>query len=632
MAERAPVLATCRELQLRFSAQTVLNGAALTIHAGDKLGIVGRNGCGKSSFLKILARAEQPDEGEVSWKQGLVPGYLPQDMTLDDDRTVLENIRDGARHILDLIDEFESGHATPARLADLQNKIEALDGWNLDPRIETDMKALNVPAPDRIVRDLSGGERRRVALCRALVGEPELLILDEPTNHLDTESIEWLEGYMKAYRGATVFVTHDRYFLDRVASRIAELDGGRFWSHEGGYADYLIAKEERQALDANTEVRRQKYLRRELEFVRAGVQARRTKEQKRVDRYYEVAAQEGPKEELDIQLVIPPPPKLGNIVVKLENVAMERGGKRLFRGIDLEFAGGTCTGIIGRNGLGKTTLLSILQGKLEPDEGKVTIGERTQFNYADQNRLVMDGSKNMLEEVGAGSDTVQFGSERIHIRSYLKRFLFTDETLHSRIDALSGGEQNRVMLAKILRVGGNFLILDEPTNDLDLATLRVLEEAILAFPGVVLVVSHDRFFLDRVADRIVAFEGDSRVVIQEGNYSYYVEKRKEQLARSKPIASASPVAAAPSKDRARAERPRKMSWKEERELEGMEPEILRVEERLAEIETAFADPDFYKQHAEADAMTKEQTELKAKLETLYARWEELEQIRAASKG
>jgi len=310
-------------------------------------------------------------------------------------------------------------------------------------------------------------------------------------------------------------------------------------------------------------------------------------------------------------------------------VGMERGGKRLFRGLNLEFEGGTCTGIIGRNGLGKTTLLNILQGKLQPDEGSVTIGERTQFNYADQNRLVMDGSKNMLEEVGAGSDTVQFGSERLHIRSYLKRFLFTDETLHSRIDALSGGEQNRVMLAKILRYGGNFLILDEPTNDLDLATLRVLEEAILSFPGVVLVVSHDRFFLDRVADRTIAFEGDGRVIIQEGNYSYYVEKRREQLSR---VATQAAPVAAPAKERAKAERPRKLSWKEERELEGIEPEILRVEERIAEIETAFADPDFYKQHAEADALTKEQVELKSKLETLYARWDELEQIRAASKA
>ena len=624
MAEPAPVLATCQGLKLRFSAQVVLDDAALTVHAGDKLGIVGRNGCGKSSFLKILAKVDAPDDGEVAWRSGLGVGYLPQDFELDDSRTVLENVCDGARHILDLVAEFEAGQVSENRLAELQNRIEALDGWNLEPRIESAMKALSVAEPGRPVAELSGGERRRVALCRAIVGEPELLILDEPTNHLDAESIEWLEQFMAAYRGACVFVTHDRYFLDRVANRMAELSGGRFFAHEGGYAGYLAAKAERQAIDANTEARRQSYLRRELKWVRAGVQARRTKEQKRLDRFHEAESRDAPEEEVNAQILIPPAPKLGNIVVSLENVAKSLGGTRLFSGLNLDFEPGTCTGVIGRNGLGKTTLIRILMGQMEPDEGQVTIGQKTQFNYADQSRLTIDGAKSMVEEIGGGSEFIQFGGQKLHVRSYLSRFLFAGETVHARIDTLSGGEQNRVVLAKILHAGGNFLILDEPTNDLDLATLRVLEEAILGFTGVALVVSHDRFFLDRIADRIVAFEGGGRVFIQEGNYSYYAEKRAERRIPD----SAEKPAKTPKIAKKKPGRPRNLSWKEERELEGIEPAILEAETRVAEIEAMFADPDFYQKHGnDAESLTAERDGLQAELESLFSRWEELEKIR-----
>lgn len=629
MPEPAPVLATCKELELRYSAQTVLDGASLTMHMGDKLGIVGRNGCGKSSFLKILAKVDQPDAGEVAWRQQLLIGYLPQDFELDNDRTVLENVRDGARHILDLIEEFEGGGVSDARLVDVQNRIDGLDGWSLDARVDTALRELSAPAGDRFVRDLSGGEKRRVALCRALVGQPDLLILDEPTNHLDAESIEWLEAYLKNYRGACVFVTHDRYFLDRVATRIAELATGKFFAHEGGYANYLAAKAERQGIDSNTEARRQSFLRRELNWVRAGVQARRTKERNRLDKFYEVEGQEAPEEELNVELIIPPPERLGNVVVNLEGVGSERGGKRLFANVDLQFEPGTCTGVIGRNGMGKTTLLNIMMGLLEPTEGKVAIGSRTQFNYADQARLAVDGSKSMIEEVGGGSEYVQFGKEKLHIRTYLARFLFNDEAVHARIDTLSGGEQNRVMLAKLLRHGGNFLVLDEPTNDLDLATLRVLEEAIDSFAGVTLAVSHDRYFLDRVADRIIAFEGDGRVVVQEGNYSYYAEKRAERRRQpSAPAGSAKPVKTAAKKE---APPSRKLSWKEARELEDIEPTILEVEGRIEEIDATFADPDFYqKQGEKAEALTAETAELKAKLEKLYARWDELEALKVAA--
>jgi len=631
MADLGEVLASCQDLHLRYSRHVVLDGAALTCHAGDKLGIVGRNGCGKSSFLKILARIEEPDRGTVSLRSGVIIGYLPQDFELDDSATVLENVRGGARHILDWIEQFESGDLSGARLVEAQNRIEALHGWSLDARIETAMKALNTPPADKPVAGLSGGEKRRVALCRAIVGEPDLLLLDEPTNHLDTESIEWLEGFLQQYRGACVFVTHDRYFLDRVATRIAELDGGRFFSHQGRYQDYLAAKAERQAIEASTDARRQRFLRQELEWVRAGVQARRTKEQKRLDRYHELAAQEGPAKELDMQLIIPPAPKLGNVTVNAEGLGMTLGGKRLFSGLNLQFEAGTCTGIIGRNGLGKTTMLRALMGTLRPDEGTVVIGDRVQFNYADQNRLALDPNRSMVEEVGAGSEFVAFGGEKLHIVTYLKRFLFFDEQLHARIETLSGGERNRVMLAKLMRHGGNFLILDEPTNDLDLATLRVLEEAILGFEGVVVVVSHDRFFLDRVADRIIAFEGEGRVEVQEGNYSYYIEKRKERLARlapAKPVA----VAAEAKAEKRKAERPRKLTFKETREFEGIEPLILEKETGAEELEKLLADPEFYRERAaEAAKVHADLEALRTEIATLYARWDELETIRASAE-
>ena len=494
------------------------------------------------------------------------------------------------------------------------------------------MKALNTPPPDRLLTGLSGGEKRRVALCRAIVGEPDLLLLDEPTNHLDTESIEWLEVFLQAYRGACVFVTHDRYFLDRVANRIAELDQGRFFAHQGHYQDYLAAKAERQAIDVSTDLRRQRFLRRELEWVRAGVQARRTKEQKRLDRFHELNAQEGPTKELDMQLIIPPAPKLGNVTVRAESLGMSMGGRRLFAGINLEFEAGTCTGIIGRNGLGKTTLLRALMGTLAPDEGTVVIGDRVQFNYADQNRLALDINRSMVEEVGAGSEYVLFGGEKLHIVTYLKRFLFFDEQLHARIDTLSGGERNRVMLAKLMRYGGNFLILDEPTNDLDLATLRVLEEAILGFEGVVVVVSHDRFFLDRVADRMIAFEGDGRVVIQEGNYSYYLEKRKERLSRIAAATKATSAAQAEAKpEKRKVERPRKLTFKENRELEEIEPLILEKETAAEDLEKLLGDPEFYRDRAADAAKFHDDLEaLRTEIAGLYARWDELETIRAAA--
>ena len=624
-ADNAAISAT--NLSLAYGTQTLMSEASIAINGRDKAGLVGRNGCGKSSLLKILAGLEQPDSGSIARAQGLVTGYLSQDLTLREDATVIENIRDGAADVLNAIERYESGDASDNEMHTLQDKIDAADGWNVDSRIKMFVEQLGAPDPERSLEGLSGGEKRRVALCRALVSQPDLLILDEPTNHLDTESILWLENYLKGLQCAVLFVTHDRYFLDRVATRVIELSYGRFFSHDGNYNEYLIAKSEREQQEQAAESKRQKFLRSELEWVRAGVKARTTKSRHRLESFYKVKDIDAPEQEVEMDLVIPPAPQLSNIVVEAEGISCALGGKQLFAGLDLKFEPGTCTGIVGKNGLGKTTLLKILMGQMEPDTGTVQIGKRTAFNYVDQTRLQLDPAKSVLDEVAGMTDFVRFGDQKISVRAYLRRFLFDDERINERIEILSGGEQNRVLLAKILREGGNFLILDEPTNDLDLQTLRVLEEAILAFGGCVLLVSHDRYFLDRVCDRIVSFEGDGLVVAQEGNYSYFMEKRAQNRPKgATAVKAAQPVAKTPTPPK--KEEGRKLKWKEERELEEIEPKILESETRVKEIDTLFAEPDFYQEQGnKAQELDDERTRLTKEVEALYARWEQLEAIK-----
>lgn len=621
------------ELHLSFGNQAVLDSATLAIYAGEKVGLVGRNGCGKSSFLRILAGEEAPDAGIVSRKQGLVVGYLPQEFQLDDEATVEANIRAGAAELIAMIERYETGdnlsHAETDRLL---AAIEHADGWNLEGRVEVLMRELSAPPATRLVGELSGGEKRRVGLCRALLSQPDLLILDEPTNHLDASAIAWLEGYLAESSSACLFVTHDRYFLDRIATRIVELADGRFFSHDGNYSDYLIAKEERQERDQNAEHKRQRFLSREIEWVRAGVKARGTKQRSRLDNFYAVKAQKAPDKELDMELVIPTPPKLANLVVELKEVGHFYDKDPLFLGLDLEFKAGECVGVVGPNGFGKTTLLRLILGELEPTTGTVRIGKRTEFNYVDQTRLELDEDKSVLEEVSQGLDSVRFGDETISVRAYLQRFLFANDRINDRVGSLSGGEKNRVLLAKILRRGGNFLVLDEPTNDLDLQTLRVLEEALINFGGSALVVSHDRWFLDRVCDRVVVFEGDGRVTVNEGNYSYYLDKRRAREASLAAAAKAKPAkASAPASRPEEKEKPRKLKWKEERELETMEETIHEAEASVAELEAKLGDPSFYIENsAEAPSLIEELERRKAAVAALYSRWEELECIRLAS--
>ncbi|MEI8233957.1 MAG: ATP-binding cassette domain-containing protein [Verrucomicrobiota bacterium] len=623
-------LLTAQDLSVRYNDQVVLDRAALSIHEGDRMGLVGRNGCGKSTFLRILAGALEPDGGTVARRRGLVVGYLPQEFALDPALNVVENIREGARHVLNLIAEFEALPGDSGLHHELEERINVLDGWSLDHRIATAMSKLSCAAAEASIASLSGGEKRRIALCRAVVSQPDLLILDEPTNHLDTDSIDWLAGFLESYRGAFLVVTHDRYFLDRVTNQIVELANGTFFPYEGNYTDYLIARAERMAAAELAEHKRQMFLKRELEWVRRAPEARRTKSRSRLDAYFETAAQAAPELDQDIDLVIPPAPQLGNRVVELVNVGMSLGGRRLFSGFGFQFAAGQRIGITGRNGLGKTTLLKIILGQLAPETGEVRTGQLTRFNYVDQARLLLNDDDTVLQSVSDESEYVTYGDSRIPVRAYLKRFLFTDDRIMTKVRFLSGGERSRLLLARILKNGGNFLILDEPTNDLDLATLRILEEALIAFQGVVLVVSHDRYFLNRVCTGILAFEGEGQVAYSVGNFDYYCEKRQRLLRQLGP--DPGPASAAKPKPR-RTEKSRKLTYKETKELEGMEDAILTVEARIEEIEGMFTDPEFHQKYgAQAVELNDEVETARQSLEGLYARWEELEAIRLAAEA
>ena len=632
MSAATPALLSANELALAYGHQRLLVGVTVSVAPGEKVGLVGRNGCGKTSLLKILTGEINADAGEISRRRGLRIGYLPQEFELDGSKTVRENIEAGAADLVEWVSRYEAGHGSEVQMAELLQRIQASDGWNLQARIKASAFALAAPPLDALVGTLSGGEKRRVALCRALAAQPDLLLLDEPTNHLDAESIRWLEDFLGAFPGAVIFVTHDRYFLDVLATRLIELADGRCISHAGNYTAYLESKAIRQHVAEQSERRRQRFLRVELEWVRAGVRAQRSKSRHRLDTFYQVEGLEAPPEEREMDLLIPPPPELGNLAVELAGAGAKVGegaaARWLFRGLEFSLQPRQCTGVVGRNGVGKTTLLRLCQGERPPDEGTVTIGNKVIFNYIDQTRLQLNGSRTVLAEVADGAETVLFGSQRLSARSYLRRFLFADERVNERVDRLSGGERARLMLAKVLRRGGNVVVLDEPTNDLDLPSLRLLEEALADFDGSVLVVSHDRFFLDRICDQIVAFE-DGGVFVQPGNFSYYLEKRQERELREKlawgsvaKAHSSQPETATP-----KPSRPRKLTFKEQRELADMERAILAVEARVAELETILNDPGFYiTRSREAAGLIADLEAGKADVARLYERWHELDQI------
>jgi ATP-binding cassette subfamily F protein uup len=614
-------------LVVRYGTQTVLDHSTLTIRDGERVGLVGRNGAGKTTFLQIAAGILQPDAGEFVRRRNLVTGYMAQRMTLDESATVGWNILAGARRILALVAEYEQVPGDSPLSATLLDQINHFDGWNIEHRIKSLISNLHTPGPERIVATLSGGEKQRVALCRALVARPDFLILDEPTNHLDTDSIEWLEDFLARYAGTCLFVTHDRYFLDRVPTRIVELSRGQFYSYDGNYTDFLLARAARQAGEELQERKRQKFLKRELDWVRRSPSARRTKSINRVEQYFELATEEAPTPELDIELIIPPTPKLGNRVIELRAVGMELGGRILFKDLNLDLAAGERLGVIGRNGLGKSTLLKLMLGELRPTTGEIKLGARTEINYVDQNRSAINDRNTVWEEVGEGSEVVGLGDERITLRAYLRRFLFTEERINSKIELLSGGERSRLILAKILKHGGNVLLLDEPTNDLDLGTLRLLEEALIGFAGTAVVVSHDRYFLNRVCTSILAFEGGGLLRYVAGNYDYYLEKRMDKAgaavtAQESPRPIDAQVSSLP------LQKHRKLTWSERKELESMEAVISSAEDAVTCLESEFGDPEFYTKHGQDWRLVETRLRaLRAKVAELYRRWEELEQIR-----
>ena len=624
-----PSILTANDLALRFGYQRLLEAVTLSVAAGEKVGLVGRNGSGKTSLLRILAGHQEPDAGEIARRRGLRVGYLPQEFELDPNLTVRENIEAGAVDLMDWLRRYQSGAGSEPELAALLNQIESVDGWNFQARLNAEASALAAPPLDTLVGPLSGGEKRRVALCRALAAQPDLLLLDEPTNHLDAETILWLESFLHDFPGAVIFVTHDRYFLDVIATRVIELADGRCYSHPGNYTAYLESRAIRQQIVEQSERRRQRFLREELEWVRAGVRAQRSKPRHRLETFYNIKGLEALPEEREMDLLIPPPPELGNTAIELENVGAKVGEgeseRWLFRGLTLSLKPSQCTGILGRNGVGKTTLLRVCLGERKPDEGTAKIGKKVVFNYIDQSRMQLDGTGTVLEEISRGSEMVLFGTQQLSARSYLRRFLFADERVNEPVARLSGGERARLMLAKVLRRGGNVLVLDEPTNDLDLPSLRMLEEALADFDGTVLVVSHDRYFLDRICDQVLAFE-DNGLFVQPGNYSYYLEKKKERDARTQSYsrAAARPATINKPPSTINSRKPGKLSFKEQREWEGMEAAILAAETRVREIETTLNDPQFHATRSrEAAGLIAELETAKSDVTRLYERWEEL---------
>lgn len=618
MSTGAPLLAA-QSLSIAYGTQKVLDDVSFTIHEQQRVGLLGRNGAGKSTLIRILTGDVLPPDGEVSRRKGLRIGFLPQEFTLPPELTVRTAIREGAKEVVEFLERYEA-----TGCPDAQADIEACDGWNLDIQIDTIMNALKVVDGDRIVGQLSGGEQRRVALCRAIIGKPDLLILDEPTNHLDLATIEWLEDALSSHRGSLLLVTHDRYFLDRICNRIFDLSHGKIYDCDGNYSDYMLAQAERALAAENKEARRQSFLRREIDWVRRMPKARTTKSKGRMERF-DAAFSEGPPPRVEeVDLVVPPAPRLANRVIEIIDLEVERGGNVLVRDFNFEFCAKQRLGIVGPNGAGKTSLLRCLLGDLEPSAGEVKLGSLTKINYIDQGRLSLNEEKSVFEEVGEGEDFVIFGDQRLTLWSYLKRFLFTDERIRTPVSRLSGGERNRVLLAKNLKHGGNVLILDEPTNDLDLATLRVLEEALVAFGGTVLVVSHDRYFLNRVCTDILGFKGNGELRHEVGNYDDYRDKHgaiKDLVANSAP-------GAAP---KAKREKPRKLSYREKQELDGIEARIHAAEEKAETMEALFAMPDFHAKHGhEAETLMAELNATRAEAEQLFSRWEELEAIAAAS--
>ena len=540
--EANKVIYSMVEVSKYYDKKPVLKDISLSYFYGAKIGVLGLNGSGKSSLLRILAGLDKEFIGKTIPSPGYTVGFLEQEPRLDETKTVREIVEEGVQETVDLLQEFsriteqfshpmsdDEMNKLIERQGEVQEKLEVHGAWDLDSRLEMAMDALRCPPGESPVKVLSGGERRRVALCRLLLQKPDILLLDEPTNHLDAETVAWLEHHLKQYAGTIIAVTHDRYFLDNVAEWILELDRGEGIPWKGNYSSWLEQKQNRLKQEEKTETERQRTLQRELEWIRMSPKGRHAKSKARINAYETLLAQESEKRARELEIYIPPGPRLGQVVIEAQQVAKGYGDRFLMEEVSFLLPPGGIVGIIGPNGAGKTTLVRMIVGQEKPDSGTIRIGETVKLAYVDQSRDVLDPNKTIWEVISGGEDTVQLGNRQVNSRAYVARFNFSGTDQQKKVGMLSGGERNRVHLARMLKEGANVLLLDEPTNDLDVNTLRALEEALENFAGCAVVISHDRWFLDRVATHILAFEGDSRVVWFDGNYSEYEVDRKARL-------------------------------------------------------------------------------------------------------
>ena len=541
-AEANKVIYSMIRVSKYYDKKPVLKDISLSYFYGAKIGVLGLNGSGKSSLLRILAGVDKEFNGQTILSPGMTVGFLEQEPQLDQSKTVREVVEEGVQETVDLLKEFnrineqfsqpmseEAMNKLIERQGEVQERLDALDAWELDSRLEMAMDALRCPPGDTPVKILSGGERRRVALCRLLLQKPDILLLDEPTNHLDAETVAWLEQHLKRYLGTVIAVTHDRYFLDNVAGWILELDRGEGIPWKGNYSSWLEQKQNRLHLEEKAESERQKTLQRELEWIRMSPKGRHAKSKARISAYESLLGQEGERLAKDLEIYIPPGPRLGDMVIEARQVSKGYGDRLLIDDLSLTVPPGAIVGIIGPNGAGKTTLFRMITGQETSDSGTIRIGETVKLAYVDQSRDVLDPNKTIWEMISGGEDKINLGSREVNSRAYVARFNFSGTDQQKKVGLLSGGERNRVHLSRMLKEGANVLLLDEPTNDLDVNTMRALEEALLNFAGCVLVISHDRWFLDRIATHILAFEGESKVVWFDGNYTEYEADRKARL-------------------------------------------------------------------------------------------------------
>ena len=541
-ADDKKVIYTMMGVSKFYDKKQVLKDISLSYFYGAKIGVLGLNGSGKSSLLRILAGVDNDFIGKTILSAGLTVGFLEQEPKLDPDKTVREVVEEAVQGTVDLMNEFNQINerfaepmsddemaALCERQAAVQEKLDTLDAWDMDSRLEMAMDALRCPPPETKTATLSGGEKRRVALCRLLLQQPDILLLDEPTNHLDAESVAWLEHHLQRYPGTIIAVTHDRYFLDNVAGWILELDRGEGIPWKGNYSSWLDQKQEKLRQEEKSESERRKTLQRELEWIRMSPKGRHAKGRARITSYEDLLGQEGEKRAKDLEIYIPPGPRLGKTVVEVEGVSKAYGDQLLVEEMSFNLPPGGIVGIIGPNGAGKTTLFRMITGQEEPDSGTIRVGETVKLAYVDQSRDALDPEKSVWEVISDGQEILQLGKQQVNSRAYVSRFNLSGADQQKKVGMLSGGERNRVHLARMLKDGANVLLLDEPTNDLDVNTMRALEEALENFGGCAVVISHDRWFLDRIATHILAFEGDSKVVWFEGNYSEYEEDRKKRL-------------------------------------------------------------------------------------------------------